>query len=302
MYSLKAIDNYIFNKEGDVVLRLTNNTIFAGMHTRLANQYSYFEIWCLQSQHCTIEISSRSFNLYQGDILVFSQNDDKEVITSDSNAMFLVLQIDAVTFNAFMPYSSLLDAYSFFTSHSEYFNNRIAASNPVAQTIRNQMSNISEDFATKKQGYEISVLKACLDIILIIAGNTNYCDIKIERKNTDNNIKVHKSLKKAFDYIDSHLTEELTLEKISTVAELSPNYLSNIFREHTGIRLWDYISEKRIRLATQMLVENPTDSVISVALKCGFNNCPNFNRAFKKYTGQTPKKYKTSILRQEEIL
>ena len=60
--------------------------------------------------------------------------------------------------------------------------------------------------------------------------------------------------------------------------------------------------EKRIRLATQMLVENPTDSVISVALKCGFNNCPNFNRAFKKYTGQTPKKYKTSILRQEEII
>ena len=300
MYSLKAIDNYIFNKEGDVVLRLTSNTIFAGMHTRFANQYSYFEIWCLQSQRCTIEISSRSFNLYQGDILIFSQNDDKEIITSDSNAMFLVLQIDADTFNAFMPYSSLLDAYSFFTSHSEHFNNRIVASNPVTQAIRNQITNIREDFAAKKQGYEISVLKACLDIILIIAGNTNYCDIKFEKKSNDSNIKVHKSLKKAFDYIDSHLTDELTLEKISTVAELSPNYLSNIFKEHTGIRLWDYISEKRIRHATQLLIENPNDSVISVALKCGFNNCPNFNRTFKKYTGQTPKKYKTSILRQGE--
>ncbi|MEE0946124.1 MAG: AraC family transcriptional regulator [Acutalibacteraceae bacterium] len=302
MYSLKAIDNYIYNKEGDVVLRLTNNTIFAGMHTRFTNQYAYFEIWYLQSQRCNLEISSRIFNLHQGDILVFSQNDDKEVINSDSNALFSVLQIDADTFNAFMPYSSLLDAYSFFTSHSEQFNNRIPASSPVAQTVRNQLSNIIEAFATKKQGYEISVLKACLDIILIIAGNTNYCDIKVEKKNSDSAIKVHKSLKKAFDYIDSHLTDELTLEKISTIAELSPNYLSNIFREQTGTRLWDYIVEKRIRLATQLLIDNPEDSVISVALKCGFNNCPNFNRAFKKYTGQTPKKYKTSILRQENQL
>ncbi len=300
MYSLKTIDEFIYNKDGDIALKLISNTIFAGNHTRFTNKYTYFEIWLLQSQHCTVQTASKLFTLNQGDILIFSQDDDKEIISADSNALFLVLQIDTQAFSFLLPSSSLFDTYTFFKTHSDGFNNRIPASDPVAQSIKEQFSYIVEAFSQNRQGYELSVMKSTLDIILNILGNTNYCNIKNEIFKNEKNIKIHKSLKKALDYIDSHLTDELTLERISTIAELSPNYLSNIFREHTGIRLWDYISEKRIRLATQLLVKNPTDSVISVALKCGFNNCPNFNRAFKKYTGQTPKKYKTSILRQEE--
>jgi AraC-like DNA-binding protein len=139
-------------------------------------------------------------------------------------------------------------------------------------------------------------------MLLTIARETNYHTSNENFNSADVFSKTHQSLKKAIDYIDSHLSEELSLEKISSIAELSPNYFSNIFREQTGVKLWDYIGEKRIILATQLLIEYPNDSIISVALKCGFNNCPNFNKAFKKFTGQTPKKYKTSMLRQEDNL
>ena len=70
------------------------------------------------------------------------------------------------------------------------------------------------------------------------------------------------------------------------------NYFSNIFRQQTGMKLWDYVSEKRVALAAKLLIENPNDSVITIALKCGYNNCPNFNRSFKKYTGMTPMSYR----------
>lgn len=302
MYSHKTIDKFIYNNNGEKILKLSSYTIFTGNHSLITNTYDYFEIWLMQSQQCNIQTSKESYSLYQGDILIFSQNDDNEIIYSDNNALFLILQIDVQTFSQLIPYSALFTKYNFFNSHSENFHNKVIAANPVAQTIKSLLSIIVEEFAEEHQGYELNIMRSVIDILLTVARETNYCTNIEHSEGNDKYIKTHKSLKKALDYIDSHITDELTLEKISSIANLSPNYLSNIFREQTGMKLWDYIGEKRIHLATQLLIENPNDSIISVALKCGFNNCPNFNRAFKKYTGQTPKNYKTYIMRQEENL
>ena len=300
MYSLKTIDEFIYNNNRDIALKFTSNTVFAGSYFHMSNMYTYFEVWLLQSPHCKLQTKTAEYTLYQGDVLIFSKSDDKEVISSNTNALFLKLQIDANAFAKILPLVPFLENSKFFSSHSENFNNRIPASYPAAKHIRDAFAEMINIFDIKQSGYELEILKAGLDIILTILRETNYS--AVSQSVTPEKIinKSNMSLKKAIDYIDSHITEELTLEKISSIAELSPNYLSNIFRELTGVRLWDYIGERRIRLATQLLIENPNDSIISIALKCGFNNCPNFNRAFKKYTGQTPMKYKISILRQED--
>ncbi len=302
MYPFKVIDEFIYNKKKDIALKLISKTIFSGDNIYNVSKYPYFEVWLLQSPHCTIILPDNKFELYEGDVLVFSENDSKDIIASDSNAVFLTLQIDSSAFTEILPYNSLLDEYNFFQSHSRHFKNKIPAVNPTAKTIKNIIYRMIDAFSVKRQGYEIEVLQLSLDVLLTIARETNYHTSSENFNSASIFSKTHKSLKKAIDYIDSHLSEELSLEKISSIAELSPNYFSNIFREQTGVKLWDYIGEKRIILATQLLIEYPNDSIISVALKCGFNNCPNFNRAFKKFTGQTPKKYKTSMLRQEENL
>ncbi len=300
MYSLKTIDEFIYNNDKDIALKFSSNTVFAGSFYHLSNMYTYFEVWLLQSPHCKLQTKTSEYNLYQGDVLIFSKNDDKEVIGSSTNALFLKLQIDANAFMKILPSVPHLEKNEFFSHHSENFNNRIPASYPAAKHIKDTFVEMIEAFNIKHSGYELEILKSSLNIILTILRETNY-SVANQSASPEKIInKSNLSLKKAIDYIDSHISEELTLEKIASIAELSPNYLSNIFRELTNVKLWDYIGERRISLATQLLIENPNDSIISVALKCGFNNCPNFNRAFKKYTGQTPMKYKTSILRQED--
>ncbi len=300
MYPFKVVDEFIYNKNKDVAIKLISKTIFSGDNIYNVSKYPYFEIWLMQSPHCNITLQDNEYELYDGDILVFSENDSKDIIASDSNAVFLMLQIDSSAFTEILPYSSLFDENIFFKNHSRHFKNKITGVNPTAKTIKESFYKMTDAFSIKRQGYEIEVLQLSLDILLTLARETNYHTSSETFNSSDVFSKTHKSLKKAIDYIDSHLNEELSLEKISSIAELSPNYFSNIFREQTGVKLWDYIGEKRIVLATQLLIEFPNDSIISVALKCGFNNCPNFNRAFKKFTGQTPKKYKTSLLRQEE--
>ena len=302
MYSFKVIDEFIYNKNKDVAIKLVSKSVFSGDNIYNVSKYPYFEVWILQSQHCNVTISNNVYELYKGDVLVFSENDSKDIAASDNNAVFLSLQIDASAFNEILPINSLFDEKNFFKSHSRHFKNKIASVNPTAKIINENIYKMIEAFAVKRQGYEVEVLQLSLNILLTIARETNYHTSSEKFNSADVFSKTHKSLKKAIDYIDSHLGEELSLEKISSIAELSPNYFSNIFREQTGVKLWDYIGEKRIIMATQLLIEYPNDSIISIALKCGFNNCPNFNKAFKKFTGQTPKKYKTSMLRQEENL
>lgn len=302
MYQIKVIDEFIYNQNRDIALKLNSKTIFSGDNIYTGGRYSYFEIWLMQSPHCNFSTLTKNFEVSEGDILIFSKDDSKEIVSADINAVFLSLQIDASSYIELLPMSTLFREHNFFETHSKSFKNKIPAVNPTAKLIKEALYKISECFSVKRQGYEIEVLQFSLDILLTIARETNYHTGSENAGSPDIYSKTHKSLKKAIDYIDAHLNEELTLERISSVAELSPNYFSNIFREQTGVKLWDYIGEKRVLLATQLLIEFPNDSIISIALKCGFNNCPNFNRAFKKYTGQTPKKYKTSILRQEETL
>jgi len=301
MFSLKTIDEFIYNNNMDIALKLTSTTVFAGAYPHLPNKYTFFEVWILQSPSCDIRTNTSEFTLHQGDILIFSKEDDSDIIFSNTNVIFLKLVIDADAFIKVMPLNTITDKYNFFFTHSDGFNNKIPASHPTAQKIHEYFSSMIKIFQIKQLGYELEILQICLSVFLTIARETNYSSNSITSLPKKNDIaKTNKSLKHALDYIDSHLTDELTLEKIALVADLSPNYLSNIFREQTGMRLWDYIGEKRIHLATQFLLESPNDSIISVALKCGFNNCPNFNRAFKKYTGQTPMRYKLSVLRQED--
>ena len=51
---------------------------------------------------------------------------------------------------------------------------------------------------------------------------------------------------------------------------------------------WDYITVRRIDLARKLLSDSDRN-ILDIAMMCGFNNTANFNRAFKKVTGKTPK-------------
>ncbi len=98
-------------------------------------------------------------------------------------------------------------------------------------------------------------------------------------------------------YIDSHLTESLTLESIARAANLSRSHLSAMFKQVTGITPYEYLLLQRIDRAVGML--RGTDRTVStVAEECGFGSLANFNRAFRKVTGMTPRDYRSSRLGQ----
>lgn len=101
-------------------------------------------------------------------------------------------------------------------------------------------------------------------------------------------------------YIDSHFTQYISMEILSSVANLSPFHLSRLFSSLLGISITDYIQKKRIEYAGELL--STTDfSVLSVSSEAGFNTLSNFNKLFKNATGSTPAEFrKKQSIKQEE--
>lgn len=89
------------------------------------------------------------------------------------------------------------------------------------------------------------------------------------------------------NYNDSNLSVALIAEKL----DLTPAYLTKLFKEQMGEGIFDYISKIRIEKA-MVLLKDSSSNVKEVAERIGYFNSNVFIRAFKKYVGVTPGKYK----------
>lgn len=98
------------------------------------------------------------------------------------------------------------------------------------------------------------------------------------------------------DYIYSHLNSRLTIEELADYTNLSPGYLSRLFKKELGIPISSYISEKKIEKA-QHLLKYSDYSLIDIANYLAFSSQSHFIQTFKKSVGLTPKKYRDKFYR-----
>jgi two-component system response regulator YesN len=126
----------------------------------------------------------------------------------------------------------------------------------------------------EKQSYP--VLRKIMDEILFF------------RENQVNNQLIHD----VRQYIQDHYSNpELSLNHLSDVFNLSPSYLSQLFKEAFGEKFIDYLVEIRIEAAKGHLLKT-NESVQSIALQIGYLHSFSFIRAFKKLVGKTPGEFR----------
>jgi AraC family transcriptional regulator len=97
-----------------------------------------------------------------------------------------------------------------------------------------------------------------------------------------------------FDYIDKHLDEELTLERLSQIACFSKYHFHRQFSEYTGISVFKYVQLVRLKRASYRLVFNRLERITDIALDARFENPESFSRAFKNTFAQTPSEFRSN--------
>jgi AraC-like DNA-binding protein len=91
-------------------------------------------------------------------------------------------------------------------------------------------------------------------------------------------------------YINSHLAQKITLEKLGKVINRSPTFITHQFQTEFGLSPKKYIIKKKMLKAREML-ENG-ESVANTASSLGFYDEFHFSKSFKTYWGQSPKNFK----------
>src|SRR5262249_9657937 len=98
-------------------------------------------------------------------------------------------------------------------------------------------------------------------------------------------------LRLSTDYIESHLGEDLTLERIAEAAAMSPFRFARAFRKATGQSPRQYVIIRRIERAKELLRSTDRD-LSEIAMGIGFATQSHFTAVFHKRCGTTPKKYR----------
>jgi len=97
---------------------------------------------------------------------------------------------------------------------------------------------------------------------------------------------------KIIAYIDEHYYEDINLNDLAlNVFFISPNHLSNLLFEKTGMRFSKYLLKIRMENALNLLLLEEL-SISEIAVLCGYNSESHFIFNFKRYYGKPPKKYK----------
>lgn len=99
-------------------------------------------------------------------------------------------------------------------------------------------------------------------------------------------------LNRLIDHIETHLADDLCLDKLAELAAFSPFHLHRLFRAWTGETLRDFVRRRRLETAGNRLRYDRELSIGELAHSCGFASAETFARAFRQHFGQTPSSWR----------
>lgn len=105
------------------------------------------------------------------------------------------------------------------------------------------------------------------------------------------NASYSKPIQSCIDYIDTHLTEALSIDQLAARLGYAKYYLSNRFKKETGITINNYIKFARLEQA-KLQLETTNRRIDDIAESLGFSSRTVFDKAFKQNVGQTPAQYR----------
>jgi AraC family transcriptional regulator len=103
-----------------------------------------------------------------------------------------------------------------------------------------------------------------------------------------------RQLRKVEDYVTEHLAEEMSVERLAELVELSPSHFAHIFKETTGMTPLQFVTRQRITRA-QQLIRETSRSLIDVGLEVGYSSPSHFAQVFRRVVGVTPTKFRSTL-------
>lgn len=110
-----------------------------------------------------------------------------------------------------------------------------------------------------------------------------------------NNVQIKEDMLEVLNYLKSHYSDDITLDKLSEQFFLNKYHLSRKFKESTGFSPIEYLQKIRIGIAKDML-RNSDLSITEISRMVGFHSDSQFRYLFHKYAEGTPQSFRNAVL------
>lgn len=114
---------------------------------------------------------------------------------------------------------------------------------------------------------------------------------------TASSLAYYPRLKRVDDFVSQHISDPIGLKDAARVAALEPKYFSKYFRQKAGITFSEWLHDKRIERAKEILMKESI-SIQRLAALSGYSNPRTFRRAFRIRTGLSPSAYRNQVRSQ----
>lgn len=162
---------------------------------------------------------------------------------------------------------------------------------PVAAEIRKYVEELKTVYDSQKPGYEHE-MDALMKLVM-----AKLLSYYLERY-PDEFLSKHSSsvgMNEALNYLNNHYTENIRIEDIAKLLNVSESRFRHIFKELMHISVKSYITLLRIAEAQKLLAS--TDMTIdNIVFHCGFGNITHFYKMFKEHARVTPSEYRNLSL------
>lgn len=111
-------------------------------------------------------------------------------------------------------------------------------------------------------------------------------------------LQLSQPIQNALNYIYIHITAPISVEAVAEAVGVSSGYLSHLFKKEVGVSVSEYVRQKKIETATNLLKYSPY-SMVEIANRLSFSSQSHFIQTFKKSVGMTPLKYREKYGRSQ---
>jgi AraC-like DNA-binding protein/mannose-6-phosphate isomerase-like protein (cupin superfamily) len=167
----------------------------------------------------------------------------------------------------------------------------IIRKNKYSPKVETYLSEIFEESALQADGYHTICQHLLISLITLV-----FRIMKLQNTNASSK-KADSLAHQTKEYIDKHYTKNLSLNDLADTFFVSPYYLSHAFKKEMNLSPIHYLITRRMGEAKRLLVS--TDMKIrEIAQMVGYDNPNYFTMLFKKFTGESPKKFKEQHTKQ----
>ncbi len=246
--------------------------------------HDYYEFYFFLEGKVKMQISDSIYSVNYGDIILIPPGIPHKAIIQQDDIPYrrFVFWISQEYCNHLSQFSPV---YSYVIRFTEEHRRYIYHTDQIAfNTVQSKLLLLLEELHGNRFGRDAKVSICVEDLIL-------YINRLVYDQNTPRKPSIERSLYRLLlEYIEEHIEEDLSLDKLSQDFFVSKYHIAHIFKDNTGLSIHQYITKKRLALCKEAIQSQM--SITDAYQMFGFGDYSSFFRAFKKEYGISPKDFR----------